>query len=270
MTISMRQTELLAPAGGIESFFAAMEAGADAVYCGLEEFSARAKAKNFTLAEVSQMTAYCHQLDRKLYVAINTLVKEAELPRLIEVLAGLEEIGIDGVILQDLGVWRLIRDHFPGLELHASTQMAVHNVAGVKKLEQMGFTRAVLARELSVAEIGVIRQQTSIELEHFIHGALCFGISGQCLFSSFLNGTSGNRGRCVQPCRRLYQHQGKAGYYFSTNDFCAIEFLPQLIEAGVMSLKIEGRMKSAEYVGRVVAAYRLMLDAPSSRRKEAL
>ena len=270
MAIPLQQTELLAPAGGIESFFAAMEAGADAVYCGLEEFSARVKAKNFTLAEVAQMTAYCHQLDRKLYVALNTLVKETELPRLVEVLAALDEIGIDGVILQDLGVWKLIRDHFPGLDLHASTQMAVHNAAGVKVLERMGFTRAVLARELSVQEIGNLRQQTSIELEHFIHGALCFGISGQCLFSSFLNGTSGNRGRCVQPCRRRYLHHGQPGYYFSTNDFCAIEFLPQLIKAGVVSLKIEGRMKSAEYVGRVVGAYRLMLDAPAGRRKEAL
>ncbi|MDH3393146.1 MAG: U32 family peptidase, partial [Desulfobulbaceae bacterium] len=270
MANSMNQTELLAPAGGLESFFAAIEAGADAVYCGLNDFSARAKAKNFTLAEVAGLTAYSHQHDRKLYVALNTLVKELELPHLVETLAALEEIGIDGVILQDLGVWRLIRDHFPGLALHASTQMTVHNVAGVKMLERMGFERAVLARELSVQEIGVIRQQTSIELEHFIHGALCFGISGQCLFSSYLNGTSGNRGRCAQPCRRRYLYHEQPGYYFSTNDFCAIEFLPQLIKAGVMSFKIEGRMKSAEYVGKVVEAYRLMLDAPPARRKEVL
>ncbi|MDH4320883.1 MAG: DUF3656 domain-containing protein, partial [Desulfobulbaceae bacterium] len=187
-----------------------------------------------------------------------------------EVLAALEEIGIDGVILQDLGVWRMIRDHFPALPLHASTQMTVHNAAGVKLLERMGFSRAVLARELSLAEIGVIRGQTRIELEHFVHGALCFGISGQCLFSSYLSGASGNRGRCAQPCRRRYLHHGRPGYYFSTNDFCAIEFLPQLIAAGVISFKIEGRMKSAEYVGRVVAAYRLMLDVPPARRREAL
>lgn len=270
MTSRTPQTELLAPAGGLDSFFAALEAGADAVYCGLNTFSARAKAKNFTLAEMERMTAYCHQHSRKLYVPLNTLVKEAELPLLIETLAGLEEIGIDGVILQDLGVWKLIRDHFPGLSLHASTQMTVHNTAGVQMLERMGFSRAVLARELSLAEIKTIGRQSRIELEHFIHGALCFGISGQCLFSSYLNGTSGNRGRCAQPCRRRYLHHDKPGYYFSTNDFCAIEFLPQLRKAGVMSFKIEGRMKSAEYVGRVVAAYRLMLDAPPSRRHETL
>ena len=270
MTIPAQQTELLAPAGGIDAFFAAIEAGADAVYCGLDTFSARAKAKNFTIADIERMTAYCHQLDRKLYVPINTLVKETELSSLIEILHSLEEIGIDGVILQDLGVWKLIRDHFPGLPLHGSTQMTVHNTAGVQMLERMGFARAVLARELSLQEIETIRKQTRIELEHFVHGALCFGISGQCFFSSFLNGTSGNRGRCAQPCRRRYQHQGKPGYYFSTNDFCAIEFLPQLINAGVISFKIEGRMKSAEYVGRVVSAYRLMLDAAPARRKETL
>ncbi len=270
MTIPVPQTELLAPAGGIESFFAAMEAGADAVYCGLDRFSARAKAKNFSLAELERMTAYSHQQNRKLYVPLNTLIKEVQIPRLMETLASLEEIGIDGVILQDLGVWKLIQDHFPNLPLHASTQLTVHNTAGVKMLERMGFSRAVLARELSLKEISAIRQQTHIELEHFIHGALCFGISGQCLFSSFLNGTSGNRGRCAQPCRRRYLHQGKPGYYFSTNDFCAIEFLPQLIDAGVISFKIEGRMKSAEYVGRVVAAYRLMLDAPPAHRQETL
>ncbi|MDH5298073.1 MAG: U32 family peptidase [Desulfobulbaceae bacterium] len=268
--LSLSKTELLAPVGGLESFFAAMEAGADAVYCGLQEFSARAKAKNFSLAEVERMATFCHRAERRLYVALNTLVKEAELPRLVETLAGLEASGIDGIIIQDLGVWKLARDHFPGLPLHASTQMTVHNAAGVQMLERMGFVRAVLARELSLREIGAIRKQTAIELEHFIHGALCFAISGQCLFSSFLTGKSGNRGRCAQPCRRRYHHKGKPGYYFSTNDLCAIELLPQLIEAGVISFKIEGRMKSAEYVGRVVSAYRLVLDAPPAGRQEAL
>ena len=268
--VSSAHTELLAPAGGLESFFAAIEAGADAVYCGLNEFSARAKAKNFTLAEVERLTALCHQQDRKLYVALNTLIKEAELPRLIEVLAALEAMDSDGVILQDLAVWRLARRHFPGLPLHASTQMTVHNPAGVRMLERLGFARAVLARELSLAEIAAIRRETTIELEHFVHGALCFAVSGQCLFSSFLAGKSGNRGRCAQPCRRRYFYRRQPGYYFSTNDLCAIELLPRLIEAGVMSFKIEGRMKSAEYVGRVVAAYRRVLDAPAKGRKEAL
>ncbi len=263
-------TELLAPAGSLEAFFAALDQGADAVYCGLNEFSARAKARNFTLEVVERMTSLAHLQKKKIYIALNTLIKEAELPRLVDILASLTAMGVDGLILQDLGVWRLARHHFPALPLHASTQMTVHNPAGVRMLEQMGFTRAVLARELSLAEIAEIRSQTSIELEHFVHGALCFSISGQCLFSSALTGASGNRGRCAQPCRRRLHNRNQAGYHFSTSDFSAIELLPQLIQAGVMSFKIEGRMKSAEFVARVVAAYRLMLDARPEQRKCAL
>jgi len=265
-----RKTELLAPVGSLESFFAALENGADAVYCGLKEFSARAKAKNFTLGEVEKMATHAHQQRRRLYLALNTLIKEKELPQLVAILADLAGIGIDGLIIQDLGVWRLAKKHFPQLPLHASTQMAVHNAAGVRMLEQMGFTRAVLARELSLAEIGAIRQQSTIELEHFVHGALCFSISGQCLFSSAVSSMSGNRGRCAQPCRRRYLNREQPGYHFSTSDFSALSLLPQLIKAGVISLKIEGRMKSAEYVARVVAAYRLALDAPESGRKQAM
>jgi putative protease len=262
--------ELLAPAGGLAAFFAALEAGADAVYCGLTSFSARANAKNFSLVEVAQMAAYAHGLGRKLYVALNTLVKESELPLLIDTLAGLCETGVDGLIIQDLAVWRLARQHFPELPLHASTQMTIHNGAGVNQLAAMGFTRAVLARELSLAEIAAIGKESRIELEHFVHGALCFSISGQCLFSSLLTGKSGNRGRCVQPCRRRYTHREQPGQYFSTSDLCGIDHLPRLIEAGVKSFKIEGRMKSPEYVGRVVAAYRLVLDATPKERKGAL
>ena len=264
------KTELLAPAGSAEAFFAAMESGADAVYCGLKEFSARAKAKNFTLAELARLATYCHQHQKSLYLALNTLVKEAELPRLIDTLAELATMGINGLIIQDLGVWRLCRRHFPQIPLHASTQMTVHNAAGVTMLEEMGFSRAVLARELTLDEIRAIRRQSKIELEHFVHGALCFSISGQCFFSSYLSGQSGNRGRCAQPCRRRYLNRQQPGYYFSPSDFCALDLLPALQEAGIMSLKIEGRMKSAEYVARVVAAYRLALDAPPRGRKEAL
>lgn len=262
--------ELLAPAGGLPAFFAALEAGADAVYCGLTSFSARANAKNFTIAEVAQMSGYAHSLKRKLYVALNTLIKEQELPLLIDILADLSETGVDGLIIQDLSVWRLARQHFPELPLHASTQMTVHNAAGVNQLAAMGFTRAVLARELSLAEIAAIGKESRIELEHFVHGALCFSISGQCLFSSLLTGKSGNRGRCVQPCRRSYTHKEKTGHYFSTSDLCGIDHLPRLIEAGVKSFKIEGRMKSPEYVGRVVAAYRMVLDASPNGRKGAM
>ncbi|MCA1797433.1 MAG: U32 family peptidase, partial [Geobacteraceae bacterium] len=261
--------ELLAPAGSLEAFFAAMEAGADAVYCGLQSFSARAKAKNFSLQDLSAMSAYAHERGRKLFVTINTLIKEEELPYLVDMLAAVSEAQVDAVILQDLAVWRLAREHFPELELHASTQMTVHNVAGVKQLEQMGFTRAVLARELTLEEVAHIRSRTQMELEHFIHGALCFSFSGQCMFSSYLGGKSGNRGRCAQPCRRRYNVGGKHGYYFSPNDLSVIDLLPDLEQAGVRSFKIEGRMKSAEYVANVVRAYRLAMDASPAQQKSA-
>lgn len=265
-----RDTELLAPAGSIESFFAAMESGADAVYCGLQEFSARAKAKNFTLAEMEKLILYAHKMGRKLYVTANTLIKERELPRVVEILAALASFGVDGLIIQDLGVWRLVRDHFPEIPLHASTQLAVHNSGGVRMLEEMGFGRAVLARELTLEEIAAIRRRTGMELEHFIHGALCFSISGLCLFSSYLTGRSGNRGRCQQPCRRRYTSRGRSGHYFSTSDFEALDQVDRLAQAGVMSFKIEGRMKNAEYVATVVKAYRLVLDAGPGEMKTAL
>ncbi len=262
--------ELLAPAGSFESFFAAMEAGADAVYTGLKEFSARAKAKNFTLGDIEKLSQFVRGENKRLYVTLNTLVKERELPQLVETLAALEQIGVDAVILQDLGIWNLAREHFPGLELHASTQMTIHNAAGVKMLERLGFTRGVLARELSLAEIAEIKRQTTLELEHFIHGALCFSFSGQCYFSSFLGGKSGNRGRCAQPCRRRHRYRQQQGYYFSTNDLSAIDLLPDLERAGVCSFKIEGRMKSAEYVYKVVSAYRRVMDVPPPQRQAVL
>jgi putative protease len=177
---------------------------------------------------------------------------------------------VDGVIVQDLAVARLVRNHFPAIPLHASTQMTIHNTAGVQMLAELGFQRAVLARELAIDEIAAIAAATTVEIETFVHGALCFSISGQCFFSSYLGGHSGNRGRCAQPCRRLYDHRGKQGHFFSTSDLSAIDMLPELVDAGVKSLKIEGRMKSAEYVASVVEAYRLVLDAPERARKEAL
>ena len=256
-----RKPELLAPAGSLEAFFAAMEKGADAVYAGLTEFSARARAKNFTLPLMARALGYAHSHGKRVYVTLNTLVKEAELPTLVEVVAALEEMRVDGVIVQDLAVARLVRRHFPGIQLHASTQMTIHNSPGVRQLEELGFERVVLARELHLDDIRRIIAQSRAEIEVFIHGALCFSISGQCFFSSFLGGQSGNRGRCTQPCRRRYTHRGKDGFYFSPNDLSAIDLLPQLAAAGVASLKIEGRMKSAEYVANVVAAYRLVLDA---------
>ncbi len=265
-----KKPELLAPAGSLEAFFAAMEKGADAVYAGLKEFSARAKAKNFSLPQMERMVAYAHAHGRKVYITLNTLVKEAELPRLVECLAALEGMGADGIIIQDLGVARLIRGHFPGLPRHASTQLTVHSRPGVQVLEELGFERVVLARELHIDDIASIVRASKAEIECFIHGALCFCISGQCFLSSFLGGHSGNRGRCAQPCRRQYRYKGKEGYYLSTNDFSSIDMVPQIMNAGIASLKIEGRMKSAEYVASVVEAYRRVLDAPERKRHEAV
>lgn len=270
MSVLTRKPELLAPTGSLEAFFAAMEKGADAVYAGLQDFSARARAKNFTMAQMERMLAYAHGMDRKIYITLNTLVKEKELPQLVDTLAALAAMRVDGVILQDLAVARLIRNHFPTIPLHASTQMTIHNTPGVKMLEELGFQRAVLARELAIDEIAAIAAATPVEIECFIHGALCFSISGQCFFSSLLGGHSGNRGRCAQPCRRLYNHRGKEGHYFSTSDLSAIDLIPDMVKAGVASLKIEGRMKSAEYVASVVEAYRTVLDAPEKGHKEAL
>ena len=262
--------ELLAPCGSLESFFAAMESGADAVYAGLRDFSARARAKNFTLGQMERMLAYAHNHGRRIYITLNTLIKEQELPPLVETLAELARLRVDGVIVQDMAVARLVRTHFPSIPLHASTQMTIHNLPGVQLLEELGFERVVLARELPLQDIAAIAAQCRAELEIFIHGALCFCVSGQCHFSSLLGGHSGNRGRCAQPCRRLYTSRSKEGYYFSPNDLSAIELLPELVAAGVKSLKIEGRMKSADYVAKVVSAYRLALDAPPGDWKTTL
>lgn len=265
-----QDVELLAPAGSLESFFAALESGADAVFCGLKSFSARAKAKNFTLDELERLSGYAHAREKKVYVALNTLIKESELLPLVETLGELAHLSVDGLIIQDFGLYHLAHNHFPEIPLHASTQMVVHNLAGVRMLEKLGFERAVLARELSLDEIAFIAKNSTLDLEHFIHGALCYSMSGHCLFSSYIDGRSGNRGRCIQPCRRRYHHKGEAGFYFSTSDFSALDHIPALCRAGVMSLKIEGRMKGAEYVAGVVSAYRTVIDATPGTEKEAI
>ena len=269
-SVQKNNLELLAPAGSLESFFAAFENGADAVFCGLETFSARAKARNFSLKELERLSGYAHSHRKKIYVALNTLIKEEELPYLIEVLQEIERVAVDGLIIQDPGLYRLAHTHFPEIALHASTQMVIHNLAGVRMLESLGYRRAVLARELSLDEIAFIGRHSKLELEHFVHGALCYSISGHCLYSSYIDGRSGNRGRCIQPCRRRYHHKQDSGFYFSTSDFSAIELIPELAQAGVRSLKIEGRMKSAEYVASVVSAYRTVIDAQDGAEKEAI
>jgi putative protease len=253
--------ELLSPAGNMECFFAAVENGADAVYLGLKDFSARASADNFTTDEVSKAIAYARKRSVKVYIAINTLIKTSELERVVDCLIALDELQPDALIIQDLGLLYLIQQKFPHFQLHASTQMTIHNLAGVKQLERMGFKRVVLARELSINEINNILRNTSIEIEVFVHGALCYSYSGLCFFSSMTGGRSGNRGMCAQPCRMYYKSQnGSDGYLFSMKDLSTISRINELVDAGVRSFKIEGRMKSPEYVAVATHAYRQAID----------
>ncbi len=264
------KSELVAPAGNIESFFASVEAGADAVYLGLKKFSARKLARNFTLEELDRVVRLAHQKGVKVYVALNSLVFPGEIPELIDTLAMVEKIGPDALIIQDPGVLYLVFNYFPGIRIHGSTLMAIHNSLGAQVLKKLGAKRVVLARELSLDEIRIIRENNEIELEVFVHGALCYSYSGLCLASSFLGGKSGLRGNCVQPCRRLYRSRGETGYFLSANDLSALEIIPQLKKIGVEALKLEGRMKPAEYVHQVVKAYRLVLDAPAGKEKDAI
>ncbi len=251
-------TELLAPAGDIEAGYAAIHYGADAVYLGLPAFSARAEAVNFSETELDAFVAYAHAQKRKVYVTVNTVIQEAELPRLLEVLDMCQRYDVDAVIVQDLGVVRLVRTLFPKLlALHASTQLAVHNLEGALALKKMGFTRVVLARELSLDEIKNIQEKSGLEVEVFIHGALCYSYSGLCFFSSFETGRSANRGKCAYPCRALFDLGGKTNHPFSMKDL-ALE--KEVLKLKGISLKIEGRKKTALYVAAVVNYYRRILD----------
>ncbi|WP_026486164.1 U32 family peptidase [Caldanaerobius polysaccharolyticus] len=257
--------ELLAPAGDWEALVAAVQNGADAVYAGGRAFSARAYARNFDRDELKKAIDYCHLYGKKLYITVNTVVDDYELKEMVSYAADLYEMGADAFIVQDLGAARVMIDM--GLPVHASTQMNVHNAKGVKFLQDMGFKRVVLARELSLKEIQDIVAKTSMEIEVFVHGALCVSYSGLCLMSSLIGGRSGNRGKCAQPCRKLYQlvdasgnAVGEKGYLMSMKDLNTVERLKDIVQAGVTSLKIEGRMKRPEYVATVVKAYRSALD----------
>ena len=272
--------ELLAPAGEIESAYAAFHYGADAVYLGLRRFSARAEAVNFSPDDLGEITAYAHSLAprRRVFVTVNTLVLQDELDDLVEALGLLSEIGVDALIVQDLGVFRIARRHFPKMELHASTQMAAHNLAGAVTLRKLGFRRVTLARELTVEEIREITLQSGIETEVFVHGALCYSYSGLCLFSSLLRDRSGNRGKCAYPCRDIYRltsspeapsKDGRgpcSGYAFSMKDLAIPDEVLPLREVGVSCFKIEGRKKSPLYVAAVSKYYRQILDAGVSAR----
>lgn len=245
-------------------------AGADAVYLGLNDFSARTEAENFSVAELGGVVAESHRAGVKIYLAFNSLLKEAELPlayRLLDTAAG---FGIDAAIIQDLGLARLARKRWPRLELHASTLTAVHNLDGLRVLAKLGFKRAVLARELNLEEIAGLSLNSPLETEIFIHGALCFSFSGLCLMSSFLGGKSALRGACVQPCRRVYQNGPQKGAFFSAADLAGAPLIKELRKLPVASFKIEGRMKTPDYVSRVVKAYRLLLNVSDQNWPEAL
>ena len=255
-----RKIEILSPAGSYAAFEAALKAGADAVYIGGAKFGARAYAENFAEEELIQAIREAHFYERKLYLTVNTLLKEEEIDSLYDYLAPCYENGLDAVIVQDMGVAGYIRRYFPGLDIHASTQMTITGALGARFVESRGITRVVPARELSLEEIRQIRRETDLEIECFVHGALCYCYSGQCLLSSMIGGRSGNRGQCAQPCRLPYTFDEKKKYYLSPKDICTLEIIPDLIEAGIDSFKIEGRMKKPEYVAGVTSLYRKYTD----------
>ncbi len=257
--------ELLAPAGSFDAAVAAVQAGADAIYIGGKNFSARRGSKNFTDEEITEVVKYCHLHNVQVHVAANILVKPSEVEEFIEYIGFLNAVQVDAVIIQDIGMAKLIRKLYPDLSLHASTQMTAASLSHVKYLEEMGFTRVVLARELSREEIKYISKNSDIEIEVFVHGAICMSYSGQCLMSSIIGGRSGNRGMCAQPCRLPYTFKKedkalKEGYLLSPKDMSLIENIKELKDAGVDSLKVEGRLKRPEYVASVIGIYRKYID----------
>ncbi len=260
----MDKIELLAPAGSFECLVAAVQSGADAVYLSGKAFGARSFAANFDNDEIKKAIDYCHIRDAKVYVTINTIVSDFEIDEIGEYLLFLNEIGADGIIVQDLGVVEIAKKLVPDLPVHASTQMTIHNSEGVRALEKLGVKRTVLSRELSLENIKEISRHTSSELEIFGHGALCMSYSGQCLMSSIIGGRSGNRGKCAQPCRLLYSvnSKNKKAFYMSLKDLSSLEHIKTFKEMGVASLKIEGRMKGPAYVAAVVSVYRKYIDNP--------
>ncbi len=269
----MGKVELLAPAGDMDCFRAAINAGADAVYLGGEEYGARAYASNFSKEELCRAIDYAHLFNVGVYLTVNTLIKERELEGLCPFLGPLYEAGLDGVIVQDFGALEVIKENFPYLALHASTQMCITGKYGAECLKEYGVSRVVPARELSLDELLEIKKETGLEIETFIHGAMCYSYSGQCLFSSFLGGRSGNRGRCAGPCRLPYSvFDQKEVYPFSLKDMCTLPIIDKLMDAGVDSFKIEGRMKNPYYVAGVTSVYRKYIDLYESGKngKEGL
>jgi len=264
----MKKVELLAPAGDFSCLKAAIEAGCDAVYIGGKLFGARAFSSNFTDEEIVKAINYAHLYGVKVYVTTNILVYEKEVDSFLEYISFLHRNNVDAVIIQDLGMLDLVRKTFPNLEVHASTQMHIHNLDGASFMEKLGVKRVVLARETSVSKIKEIKENTNIDIEIFVHGALCVSYSGQCLMSSLIGQRSGNRGTCAGSCRQMYSIVDEKNntllenfYPLSMKDLCSLENLKTLLDVGITSLKIEGRMKSSSYVYTVVKLYRLAIDS---------
>jgi len=261
-------TELLAPSGNFNTLKAAVAAGADAIYLGASKFSARANAANFTDDQLVSAVKFANERNVKVYLAINTLLTDRELAEALEIVDNACNLGVSAFIVQDLGLASLILKNFPNARLHASTQMTAYTLDDVETLGKLGFKRVVLARELSHTQIRAIAKNTNVELEVFVHGALCSSYSGQCLISSFIGGRSANRGNCAQPCRLPYKSNGKSGVLLSLKDLCLIDYVDELTKMGISSLKIEGRMKGEDYVRAVVSAYRAALDGNPLQDKQ--
>lgn len=271
----MYRPEILSPAGSFESLVAAVKGGCDAIYLGGNEFSARSYAGNFDEENLREGIKYAHLHDVRIYYALNTMIKEKELKTAYQALKTAYLLGIDAVIVQDLGIATMVKDYFPDLELHGSTQMTVHSLSGVLFMEDFGFKRIVLSRELSIKEIDYIKRNSTIELEVFVHGALCYAYSGKCLMSSYIGGRSGNRGKCAQTCRLPYevgkgQAHSNTAYFLSPKDIMSLNLIPQLIEIGIASFKIEGRMKNPTYVGKVTALYQKYTNMAANNKIDYL
>ena len=274
LTSTDRLPELLAPAGNLETALTAYKSGADAVYFGLEAYNARIPAENFSVRDLSRLAAYAKRHGKKYYITFNTLVKQSELEDAAVQLETIAQYEPDAVIVQDIGIVHMIREFFPMMPVHASTQMGIHNSAGVEVAGDLGIERVILERQITFEELEMIVARSPIEIEIFVHGALCCSLSGKCLFSSWIGGWSGNRGRCKQPCRRRYHSTGngnkQSGFLFSTQDLYMLDLVPELKRIGVDSLKIEGRLKKPDYVQGAVSAYRMMLDCSDEESGQVL
>ncbi len=268
----MNNIELLSPAGDLECLKVAVQTGANAVYFGTEEFNARVNTRNFNKQELVEAIEYAKLRGVKTHLALNILIKNNEFEDALKLVEFAYNSGIDAIIIQDLGLAKKVIELFPDLEVHSSTQMTIYNLDGAKKVEDLGFSRCVLARELTISQIENICKNTDIDIEVFIHGALCISYSGQCLMSSMIGGRSGNRGKCAGTCRLPYTllkdgKEQEKGYLLSSKDVCTLDILPEIIKSGVKSFKIEGRMKSKEYVGIVTSIYRKYIDLAESGEK---